>query len=172
MDHVTEGGALPPTLLDVEAVNCCAPEGPNETCAGLTLKVVGGGGGVKLTLALAVLVESAELVAIIVTVCAEVIVDGAVYTPLFKVPTLGLIDHVAAVLVEPVTVDANVAVWLGPNAVALGVTEIDMVDGGGGGGGGGGAVPAGGSRVMMAVAFLFELDALIPVSVTVICELM
>src|SRR5271154_1477686 len=60
--------------------------------------------GVSEMLALAVLVVSAALVALTVTVSAEAIVAGAVYTPLDNVPTDGDMDQVTLVLVDPVTV--------------------------------------------------------------------
>ena len=64
--------------------------------------------GTNVTAALAVLVVSAALVAVTVTVCCEVTELGAVYRPLLEiVPTAGLSDQVTAVLVVPVTVDVN-----------------------------------------------------------------
>ena len=54
--------------------------------------------------AVSLLVESATLVAFTVTVCADNMVAGAVYTPLDKVPAEGDIDQVTPVLLEPVTV--------------------------------------------------------------------
>jgi hypothetical protein len=58
--------------------------------------------------ALADLVESATLVAVMVTVWEEEIVPGAVYKPpLVSVPTDGLMLQVTAVLLVPVTVAVN-----------------------------------------------------------------
>jgi len=53
------------------------------------------------------LVGSAALVAVIVTVCPDVIVDGAVYSPLDRVPTEGDIDQFTVVFVVPLTVAVN-----------------------------------------------------------------
>jgi hypothetical protein len=68
-------------------------------------------GGVKVTTADADLVASATLVAVTVTVWAEVIEAGAVYTPAFNDPMAGFKDQVTAVLLDPVTVAENCAVW-------------------------------------------------------------
>src|ERR1017187_2917768 len=60
------------------------------------------------TTALADLVGSAALRAVAVTVCAVIILDGAVYRPAEEiVPTGGLIDQVTAVLLVPKTVAVN-----------------------------------------------------------------
>ena len=64
--------------------------------------------GVIVTLAVAVFVASATLVAVTVTVCGPLSAAGAVYNPpLEMVPTAGLTDHVTAVLLVPVTAAAN-----------------------------------------------------------------
>jgi hypothetical protein len=56
-------------------------------------------------------VESATLVAVTVTVWELVIEPGAVYRPAaLMLPTTGLIDHVTAVLLVPVTVAAKLCV--------------------------------------------------------------
>ena len=60
--------------------------------------------GTSEIVAVSLLVESATLVAFTVTVCADNMVAGAVYTPLDKVPAEGDIDQVTPVLLEPVTV--------------------------------------------------------------------
>ena len=57
--------------------------------------------------AVADFVGSATLVAVMVTVCEELIEAGAVYRPLTSVPTAGFIDQVTAVFVLPVTVAVN-----------------------------------------------------------------
>jgi len=64
--------------------------------------------GTKLTWALMFLVGSAALAAVTVTVCAEAMVAGAVYTPEAKVPTDGDIDQFTPVLLDPLTVALNV----------------------------------------------------------------
>ena len=51
--------------------------------------------------------ESATLVAVIVTDCALLIEDGAVYKPLESVPTEGFMDQVTEVLALPVTTAEN-----------------------------------------------------------------
>ena len=64
--------------------------------------------GKSETVALAVFVPSAALVAITVTELAMDTVAGAVYRPLVEiVPTAGFSDHVTAVFVVPETVAAN-----------------------------------------------------------------
>ena len=64
--------------------------------------------GVMITLAVAVLLASATLVAVTVTVCGLLSAAGAVYKPPLEiVPTAGLTDHVTAVLLVPVTAAAN-----------------------------------------------------------------
>ena len=64
--------------------------------------------GTMVMLAVAVLLVSAALVALTVTVCGLLSVAGAVYRPPLEiVPTAGLTDHVTAVFVVPVTVAVN-----------------------------------------------------------------
>ena len=59
-------------------------------------------------LAVAVLLVSATLVAVTMTVCRLPSAAGAVYRPPLEiVPTAGLTDHVTAVFVIPVTVAVN-----------------------------------------------------------------
>jgi hypothetical protein len=50
---------------------------------------------------------SATLVAVMVTFCEALIVEGAVYRPFDTVPREGGRDQVTAVLVVPLTVAAN-----------------------------------------------------------------
>ena len=72
--------------------------------------------------ALADLLVSAALEAVIVTVCGAVIVAGAVYKPAADtVPTLGDKDQLTAVLVAPVTVAVNCWVCDSCNETAAGV---------------------------------------------------
>ena len=66
----------------------------------LTVK---GNVAVRVTAAVAVLVGSATLDAVMVTVWRLEIVAGAVYSPFTMVPTAGLSDQVTAVLLVPVT---------------------------------------------------------------------
>jgi hypothetical protein len=69
--------------------------------AGATITLTG---GFRVTVAATDLVESAALVALTVTVSELVIEAGAVYRPAaLMLPTTGLIDHVTAVLLVPVT---------------------------------------------------------------------
>lgn len=72
MLHVTLVLAIPATL----AANCWLSPPPNETAAGATVTVTGG--GFSVTMALADLLVSATLVAVTVTVCCAVSVVGAV----------------------------------------------------------------------------------------------
>jgi hypothetical protein len=61
-----------------------------------------------VTLAVAILLASAALVAVTVTVCGLPSVAGAVYSPPLEiVPTAGLTDHVTAVFVVPITAAVN-----------------------------------------------------------------
>jgi hypothetical protein len=65
-------------------------------------------GGVIVTLAVAILLASATLVAVTVTVCGPLSAAGAEYRPLLEiVPTAGTTDHVTAVFAGPVTAAAN-----------------------------------------------------------------
>ena len=65
-------------------------------------------GGTTVTLAVAVLLVSATLVAVTVTVCGLLSVAGAAYRPPLEiVPTAGLTDQVTAVFVVPVTTAVN-----------------------------------------------------------------
>ena len=65
-------------------------------------------GGTTVILAVAILLVSAALVAVTVTVCGLLSVAGAVYRPPLEiVPTAGLTDHVTAVFVVPVTAAVN-----------------------------------------------------------------
>ena len=58
--------------------------------------------------AVAVLVLSAALVTVTITICCNVTDAGATYSPLVEtLPTDGLIDHVTPVLLEPATVAVN-----------------------------------------------------------------
>jgi len=81
--------------------------------------------GCKETAALAVLVASALLVAMTVTVCAELTVAGAVYRPPLIVPTLGDSDQVTAVFVLPLTVVENCCDWPPFSATDVGVMLMD-----------------------------------------------
>jgi len=69
-------------------------------------------------------VVSARLVAVTVTVCAVVMVAGAVYRPdvLIDPTPTGLIDQVTALLVVLVTVAVSCAVWPLFSAVVAGLT--------------------------------------------------
>ena len=62
----------------------------------------------SVRVALALLVASATLVTVNVTVCVALMLDGAVYNPpLVTVPTAGENDQVTEVLLDPVTVLVN-----------------------------------------------------------------
>ncbi|HVX57240.1 MAG TPA: hypothetical protein VHA37_05905, partial [Candidatus Saccharimonadales bacterium] len=109
----------------------------------------------RLTDAVAVLVVSAELVAVTVTVCAEVIDAGAVYRPVVEiVPTDGLIAHVTAVFDEPETEAANCCVLPAASVLVEGLIEIVTA----------------GCRLTDAVAVLVVSAELVAVTVTVCAE--
>lgn len=80
--------------------------------------------GFRTKEAVAVLVMSAWLVAISVTFCCAVRVAGAVYTPLFRTPTVGVTDQLTAVLLVPEMEAVNFADWPAFNTVDVGATEI------------------------------------------------
>jgi hypothetical protein len=102
------------------AVNCCVCEGERVAVKGVTLTVTG---GANVTVAEAVLVLSAALVAVTVTVCWLAIDAGAVYSPVpSTVPVLGFRLQVTVVLAEPVTVAVNCWVWDADKAAVAGVT--------------------------------------------------
>ena len=71
-------------------------------------------------------------------------------------PTAGLIDHVTAVLVEPVTVAANCRVWPPLMLAEVGLTLTATTC-------------AGGFRVTVAVANLVVSDGKVARTVTVCC---
>jgi hypothetical protein len=113
--HVTEVLVEPVTL----AVNCRVCELDKVAEVGLTPTATG---GTRLIIALADLVESAALVAVMVTLWAVLMLAGAVYRPLpDNVPTAGLKLQVAAVLVLPVTLAVNCFVC---DAVKLAVSGV------------------------------------------------
>jgi hypothetical protein len=69
-------------------------------------------GGNNVTVARALLVASATLIAVTVTLCRLAIVDGGVYNPLLSMlPALGFRLHVTDVLLAFVTVAVNCCVW-------------------------------------------------------------
>jgi hypothetical protein len=108
------------------------------------------GVAVRVTVAVAVLVGSATLDAVTVTVCWLGMVAGAVYTPFTMVPTAGLSDQVTAVLLVPVTEALKVA-----DAAAPSETEAGPI------------VTATGVRDTVALAVLLVSAALVAVTVTV-----
>jgi len=83
--------------------------------------------GFTVTVALPDLVGSATLVAVTVTVCEVVTVDGAVYSPaVLRVPTAGLNDQFTAVFVVPVTVAVNCCVCEAVRSAVAGETETEI----------------------------------------------
>src|SRR5579872_5481105 len=83
--------------------NCRVWDAPSAAVWGLIQTVPG---GVSPTMALAVFVVSAALVAVTVTTCVELADAGAVYRPVaLRLPTFaGVADHVTDVLLLKVTV--------------------------------------------------------------------
>ena len=115
---------VPETRFTTE--NCAVPAG--ATVAVVGLRLVGGGEVsedlARLIVDVEILVESATLVAEILTAVAAGISAGAVYKPLTIVPTLGLSDQVTAVLEDPLTVAVNFIAWPALNAGPLGFSEM------------------------------------------------
>jgi hypothetical protein len=121
MDQVTAVLEVPVTV----AANCWGGDaGVKLTLAGATdTDTVAD--GTSVTVAAAVLLVSATLVAVTATVCWEVMLAGAVYMPDEETePTLGEMDQVTAVFEEPVTVAANCPADPFPNDAVAGETEI------------------------------------------------
>jgi hypothetical protein len=81
-------------------------------------------GTISRIVAEADLVVSATLVAVTVTVCCELMVDGGVYSPVGEmVPTFGFRAQVTAVLLVLITVAVNCCVWLAASVASGGVKE-------------------------------------------------
>ena len=146
-DQVTAVFESPLTVAAKVAL--CPPW--SDALVGDTLMVSAEGGvAVKVTVAVAVLVGSATLDAVIVTVCGLEMVAGAVYTPFMMVPAAGLSDQVTAVLLVPVTEALKVA-----DAEAPSETEVGPI------------VTATGVSDTVALAVLVVSAALVAVTVTV-----
>jgi len=115
--------------------------------------MVGGTGGLKVTIAVPNLVLSVTLVAVTVTVCELPIDAGAVYSPaLVIVPAfvVGVMLQVTAVLLVPATEALNGCCCPANKVIAAGVTVREM-----------------GANEMMAVADLVLSTVLVAVSVIV-----
>jgi hypothetical protein len=126
-DHVTPLFVFPLTL----AVKVARWPPWSDAFAGDTLRLTAAGGvGISVTAAVAVLVGSATLEAVIVTVCRLETVAGAVYAPFTMVPTAGMSDQVTAVLLAPVTDALKLADAPAPSDTEAGpiVTEIGVRD--------------------------------------------
>src|SRR5215475_10784044 len=136
-------------LLDpaMVAVNCGVCEADRLTPAGASVMDTVGD---KLTVALALLVESAALVAVTVTFCAAAMLAGAVYRPFEIVPTGGVRVQVTAVLLEPATVAVNCWVCEADRLTPLGASVMDTV----------------GDKLTVALALLVESAALVAMTVT------
>ena len=120
IDQVTAVFDAPVTV----AVNCCVCELLNVAVPGVTVTDI----GVMVTVAVAVFVGSAWLVAVTVMVCCDATVDGGVYTPVDALIDPGDppgIDQVTAVFDDPVTVAVKVCVCVGPIVAVGGATETD-----------------------------------------------
>ena len=104
------------------AVNCCVCGAVKLAVAGLTCTET----GIRVTVEVADFVGSAVLVAVTVTVWVDEILLGAVYSPVLEiVPTEGLMAHVTAVLLVPLTVAVNCCVC---EAVKLAVAGLTCTD--------------------------------------------
>jgi len=120
MDQVTEV-LLDPVTVAFSVVDCppvsVAEVGESETVTDVE--------GVNDIFAVAVLVLSAALAAVTVTVCEADTVAGAVYTPFVTVPTAGDSDQFTAVLVDPLTVALSVVDFPPVRVAVVGETEIE-----------------------------------------------
>ena len=97
---------MPKTL----AVNCCVCPAVRFTVFGLT-ETITIGEGVRVTVAVSNLLESAALVALTVADCTLGIDPGAVYSPVaLIVPAPEITVHVTAVFGVPVTLTPNCCV--------------------------------------------------------------
>src|ERR1017187_10205700 len=152
MDHETAVLVVLPTV----AANCCVfPPHVIETGDGDTETVTG---GVRLMVAVPLLVVSAALVAVTVTVWADAMEAGAVYRPAEEIePAAGLIDQVTAVLEVLPTVAVNCCV-LPPLVIETGEGDTKTV--------------TGGLRAMVAVPLLVVSAALVAVTVMVWADAM
>jgi hypothetical protein len=118
-------------LLDpnTAAVNCCEPDGPKVTEDGLTTSVTVCR---RVKTALALLLGSATLVAVIVTVWAVGAVLGAinvaVVAVLAKLPSDGFTVQVTPVLDAPVTVAVSDWVCDGSKVAVADVKETETGD--------------------------------------------
>jgi hypothetical protein len=150
IDHVTALFEFPLTV----AVKVALWPPWSDAFPGDTLRLtLEGGVAVSVTVAVAVLVGSATLDAVTVTVWALGMVAGAVYTPFTIVPAAGLSDQVTAVLLVPVTEALKVA-----DAEAANETEAGPI------------VTATGVKDTVALAVLVESAALVAI-IVMICSL-
>ena len=104
-------------------------------------------------MAVPVLEGSPTLVAVMVTDCVPLMVEGAVYNPFDKVPIEGLMDQVTEVLALPVTSAVNCAVFEAVSAALEGLTPTLTPP------------PAGGVSVTVALADFVESATLVAVTV-------
>ena len=112
-DQLTPVFVVPNTA----AVNCADCPPASAVKPGATeMLTVGGGvdvetGGPTITVAVAVLVRSARLVAEIVTWASYHTEEGALYTPFTMLPRFGLIPHSTCRFGDPWTIAVNAADW-------------------------------------------------------------
>jgi len=122
VDHCTPVLLVPLTV----AVNCCAPPAVMVAAVGDTVTLTLGAAAEIDTVALALLVVSATLVARTVTVVA-VVTFGAANVPVLEiVPALA--DHVTPVLLAPWTLAENCCVPPDATLADVGVMEMLTVD--------------------------------------------
>src|SRR5579872_1346529 len=113
--------------------------------------MVGSTGGLSVTVAVADLLGSATLVAVMVTVCTLEIGAGAVYRPVKEIdPIVGLMLHVTEVLLLFVTVAVNCWICESNRLIVFGATLTTI-----------------GTSVIAALADLVLSTALVAVMVTV-----
>jgi hypothetical protein len=152
IDQFTPGLLVPLS----EALNCTDWPPESEVDDGLTDTVTVAS---NVMVAVATFVGSAALAAATVTVCCNGICDGAVYTPLVTVPNCGDTDQFTSVLLDPLTVGANVADCPADTEALDGVNVIDTV-------------AAGRTSDIVALADLAASAALVALTVTVCAEAM
>ena len=107
----------------------------SDALAGDKLMLTGVAAGCSVRETVAMSVGSAALMAVRTTVCVDVILAGAVYSPLNTVPTFGVSDHSTPEYAAPCTVALNCVDWPAVRVVAPCAIEMLIFAGAGVGAG-------------------------------------